>query len=125
VLRGFADRAKRGKPAFTGSVVHPLIDQHRAEIATLCRQYGVRTLEVFGSAARGTDFDPDRSDADFLVVFEPPSGMSALHQHFGFAEELERLLGRKLDLAERGAIEKSRNYIRRRHILADAEPIYG
>jgi uncharacterized protein len=48
-----------------------------------------------------------------------------LHQHFGFAEELERLLGRKLDLAERGAIEKSRNYIRRRHILADAEPIYG
>ena len=105
--------------------MHPLIDQHRAEIALLCHRYGVRQLEVFGSAARGTDFDPDRSDADFLVDFERESAMSALHQYFGFAEELERLLGRPIDLVERGAIEASRNYIRRRRILADAEPVYG
>jgi predicted nucleotidyltransferase len=46
-------------------------------------------------------------------------------QYFGFAEELERLLGRSVDLVERGAIEASRNYIRRRRILAEAEPVYG
>lgn len=50
--------------------MHHLIDQHRAGIATMCRRYGVRRLEVFGSAARGEDFDPVASDADFLVAFD-------------------------------------------------------
>jgi len=30
-----------------------LIDQHRSELAELCRQYHVRRLEVLGSAAAG------------------------------------------------------------------------
>lgn len=92
-------------PAFLGNVMHPLIDRRRSEIALLCHRYGVRQLKVFGSAARGTDFDPDRSDADFLVDFKRDSGLSALHQYFGFAEELERLLGRPVDLVERRAIQ--------------------
>lgn len=41
--------------------------ERRAEIAALCRQYQVGRLEVFGSAARGGDFDPSRSDVDLLV----------------------------------------------------------
>jgi predicted nucleotidyltransferase len=103
--------------------MHPSIDQHRTEIAQLCHRYGVRQLEVFGSAARSTDFDPDRSDADFLVDFVPSN--DPLQQYFGFAEELERLLRRPIDLVERNTIEASRNYIRRRRILAEAEPVYG
>ena len=43
----------------------------RADLAALCRQYRVVRLEVFGSAARGTDFDPARSDVDLLVSFAP------------------------------------------------------
>ena len=39
-------------------------------------------------------------------------------------DELERILGRKVDLVERSAIEQSENYIRRRHILGSAEPFY-
>jgi hypothetical protein len=105
--------------------VHHLIDQRRAEIAMLCRRYGVRRLEVFGSAARGADFDPVTSDADFLVDFEPGRDLSPLEQFFGLADALQRLLGRPVDLAERKAIEASRNYIRRNHILAEAEAIYG
>jgi uncharacterized protein len=105
--------------------MHPLIEENRAEIALLCHHYGVRQLEVFGSAARGTDFDPDRSDADFLVDFRRDSGLPALQQFFGFAEALERLLGRKVDLVEREAIEASRNHFRRRRILAEAGPVYG
>ncbi len=85
--------------------MHPLIDQRRAEIALLCRRYGVRQLEVFGSAARGADFDPATSDADFLVAFEPGSRLSPLEQFFGLAEALERLLGRPVDLVEPGAIK--------------------
>jgi hypothetical protein len=85
--------------------MHPLIEQHRAEIAELCRRYAVRRLEVFGSAARGADFDPARSDADFLVEFEPESGLPALEQYFGLAEDLEKLLGRPVDLVESRAVK--------------------
>jgi predicted nucleotidyltransferase len=84
--------------------MHPLIDQRRAEIALLCHRYGVRQLEVFGSAARGADFDPARSDADFLIDFKPASSIPPLQQFFGLASELERLLGRPIDLVERGAV---------------------
>jgi predicted nucleotidyltransferase len=35
----------------------------------------VAPLEVFGSAARGLDFDPKRSDFDFLVEFEQRSDL--------------------------------------------------
>jgi len=36
----------------------------------LCRRYGVRKLELFGSATDGA-FDPRTSDLDFLVDFDP------------------------------------------------------
>jgi len=35
----------------------------------------VARLEVFGSAARGAGFDPDRSNADFLVTLKPAAAM--------------------------------------------------
>ena len=42
------------------------IQPNLEEIACLCKRYQVRRLAVFGSILRG-DFDPERSDADFLV----------------------------------------------------------
>ena len=42
-----------------------------------------------------------------------------------FKDALEVLLGRPVDLVEREAVEASRNTIRRRRILAEAEPLYG
>jgi uncharacterized protein len=42
-----------------------------------------------------------------------------------FKRDLEALLGRSVDLVEREAVEQSRNYLRRRLILAEAEPVYG
>jgi hypothetical protein len=104
--------------------MHELIGQHRVEIAALCRRYGVLRLEVFGSAARGPDFDPGRSDADFLVTFTP-EGDRDLAGFADFKDVLEALLGRPVDLVEREAVEASRNTIRRRRILAEAEPLYG
>ena len=101
------------------------IEEKREAFAALCRRYGVARLEVFGSAARGIDFDPKRSDFDFLVEFDQRSDVPPLKQFFGFAEALEQFLGRSVNLVERAAIEKSRNYIRRRAILRDAETVYG
>lgn len=59
--------------------------------------------EVFGSAARASDFDPAHSDADFLVEFAP--GVEpGLHSIFGAKADLEALLGRGVDLVEPGAV---------------------
>ena len=44
------------------------IQLRREELWALCRRFHVRRLDLFGSAARG-DFDPERSDLDFLVEF--------------------------------------------------------
>jgi predicted nucleotidyltransferase len=103
--------------------MHPLIQEKRADIAALCRRYHVQRLEVFGSAARGDDFDPVSSDADFLVVFDPDSD-PGLKDFLDMKEALEDVLGREVDLIERVSMEKSRNYIRRRNILAQAESVY-
>ncbi|MDB5480390.1 MAG: putative nucleotidyltransferase [Caulobacteraceae bacterium] len=105
--------------------MHVLLEENRDEIAELCRRYGVRRLEAFGSVARGQDFDPGSSDADFLVTFENGSEHSGLARFLGLAEALEALLGRPVDLVERGTIEASRNSIRKRSILGDAETVYG
>jgi predicted nucleotidyltransferase len=84
--------------------MHHLISQRRADIAVPCRRYGVRQLEVFGSAARAADFDPVRSDADVLVDFQPGGELSPLAQFFGLAEALQNLLGRPVDPVECSAI---------------------
>lgn len=74
-----------------------LIQHLRPQIAILCRRYHVRRLDVFGSAARD-DFDPARSDADFLVEFEPDNPLAGLEGYFGFKQALEDLVGRPVDL---------------------------
>jgi predicted nucleotidyltransferase len=100
------------------------IAEKRDALAELCRRYGVERLEVFGSAARGADFDRNRSDADFLVTFKP-SERNELAAFADLKDALEQLLGRPVDLVEREAIETSRNFIRRRATLSEAETVYG
>lgn len=81
----------------------PFIDDHRVALEELCRRYRVRSLFLFGSAARD-DFDPGRSDVDLLVEFEAfPSGGYA-DAYFGFRESLEALFGRDVDLVALPAV---------------------
>ncbi len=47
------------------------ISSHREELQQLCRRFHVRRLDLFGSAT-GQEFDPARSDLDFLVEFDSP-----------------------------------------------------
>jgi predicted nucleotidyltransferase len=101
------------------------IAEKREALASLCRRYGVKRLEVFGSAARGADFDPAKSDFDFLVEFDERGDLTPRERFLGLAEALEKLMGRPVDLVERKALEASRNYIRRRAILRHAETVYG
>lgn len=84
--------------------MHAAIANKRTELAELCRRYGVARLEVFGSAARGTDFDPRTSDADFLVEFDPNGSLAPFDQFFDLAEGLRRILERPVDLVESSAV---------------------
>ena len=104
--------------------MHADISRHRAELSALCRRHGVMRLEIFGSGARAADFDASRSDADFLVTFTP-AARDDLAAFADFKDALEALMGRAVDLVEREAVETSRNFIRRRRILAEAQAVYG
>ena len=50
--------------------MHRIIAEKMSEIIEICRRHRVKTLELFGSAA-GKNFDPERSDLDFIVAVEP------------------------------------------------------
>jgi hypothetical protein len=84
--------------------MHPFIYQHQSAIAELCRHYQVQRLEMFGSAARGTDFAHESSDADFLVEFSPSADSPTLKAFFGLQADLSQILGRSVDLAESSAL---------------------
>ena len=103
--------------------MHLIVGSRLDALAELCRRFRVRRLDVFGSAARGDDFDPAHSDVDFLVEFEPGAdpGMAGF---LDVEEALGAVVGRPVDLVDRLAVEQSRNYLRRRQILGDAEPVY-
>lgn len=75
----------------------PLVEQHRHQIVELCRLYGVKRLELFGSAASG-DFDAARSDIDFFYEFDAAVADDLADRFFAFKERLEALLQRKVDL---------------------------
>src|SRR2546422_114554 len=70
-------------------------------IAELCRKYQIREMSVFGSAAR-TDARPD-SDIDILV--ELHSGAQLGWRFFDIAPDLERILGRKVDLGTKDSLK--------------------
>ena len=69
------------------------IDQEK--ITAFCRTHGIGRLSLFGSVLRD-DFDPVRSDVDVLVDFLP--GRTPGWEFFIWHEELEAILGHKVDL---------------------------
>ena len=93
----------------------------RKSIAEFCRRHHIGRLDLFGSVLR-EDFRPD-SDIDVLVEFEAGHEPGLL-KFSVMEQELEAILGRKVDLVEREAVEQSENYIRRRHILRSLKPVY-
>jgi predicted nucleotidyltransferase len=90
------------------------IREQREAILRLAKSYGIRRVRIFGSVARGED-RPD-SDIDVLVEFEP--GRSLLDQ-VGFRQDLEEMLGRKVDVVSEGGISQ---YLETR-ILGEAIPL--
>ena len=99
----------------------PAVEVPVERIADFCRRWKITELALFGSVLR-QDFRPD-SDVDVLVSFSAGTRWSLLDM-VRMGDQLKIILGREVDLVERRAVELSENYIRRRHILESAEPIY-
>lgn len=100
----------------------PKIPIDHDQIADFCRRWKITELAFFGSVLRD-DFRVD-SDVDVLVTFAQDARWS-LFDHMAMEEELSTMVGRKVDLVSRRAIERSSNWIRRKAILGSAEAYYA
>ncbi len=73
-----------------------LLHDNRERIAELCEAYGVRQLDLFGSAATGT-FERTSSDLDFFVdLGEYAQGIAK--RYFRFCALLEAIVERPVDV---------------------------
>lgn len=93
------------------------IDVDMARLHQVCERYGVASLEVFGSVARGED-GPD-SDVDLLFTLKP--GRRLGFALFDLEDELTSVFGRPVDLVRRSSVNK---YIRKQ-VLDDARALYA
>jgi predicted nucleotidyltransferase len=97
-----------------------LLKNKREEIARLCKQFGIRRLEVFGSAATGA-FNPESSDLDFLVDLGGYE-RGVAKRYLRFAEALEQVLGFDVDLVTEDSIT---NPYFRHSVGQNREFVYG
>jgi uncharacterized protein len=95
--------------------VAELLREHSAQIRAAAEAVGARNVRVFGSVARGEE--TPESDVDLLVDF--PAVDRGLFPLLRLADEIERLLGRPVDVA---AVEVMSTPVRQR-ALAEAIPL--
>ena len=72
----------------------------QALIRTLAKAHGARSVELFGSAARGEE--RPGSDLDFVVELEPGRSLLDL---ISLAEDLQEALGRKVEVVTRAGMK--------------------
>ena len=97
-----------------------LIEQKMQDLIRLCRLYKVERLDLFGSAAKGS-FLSGSSDLDFVVRFADRTPGTYVDRYLDFAEALEDLFDRHVDLLTEAAI---RNPYFRREVEATRQLIY-
>jgi predicted nucleotidyltransferase len=82
-----------------------LLEEKLKELNQLCVKYRVSKLEIIGSALTGDKFNPEKSDIDFLVEFQPLKEGEYANTYFGLLEALESLLNKHVDLVMIRAIK--------------------
>lgn len=92
------------------------------QIIHFCQKWGVVEFALFGSVLRD-DFTPD-SDVDILLTFAPNARYD-LFDLVDMQDELEGILGRLVDIVDKRAVERSRNYIRKQAVLDTYKVVYA
>ena len=99
------------------------IEDKQPALVDLCRRFGVRKLELFGSAATG-EFNPHRSDLDFIVEFPPEYDFGPWMSRWQeFQEDLSTLFKRPVDLVRESALRNPwfrREANKTRRVMYDA-----
>ncbi len=98
------------------------IEIPKEKIETFCRQHHINALGLFGTVLH-EDFRRN-SGIGVLAGFEQEH-RPELTKLVKMQDELAVIFGQSVELMERQAVEKSNNYIRRRHILKSVEPIFA
>lgn len=88
-------------------------------ISDFCCRWKVAELSLFGSVLRD-DFDPERSDVDVLIEFQPNHGFD-LVDLVEMGEQLGDLFGRRVDLVTKPALKPRL----RQSILDSAQVVYA
>lgn len=89
------------------------------ELASFCKEHGIKKMAVFGSMLRD-DYRPD-SDVDILAEFDP-AHIPTLFDMVEMEQELSRFFsGRKVDL--RTPEDLSRYF--RHQVVSEAEVLYA
>jgi hypothetical protein len=94
--------------------ISELLKIKREEILRIAAKHGARNVRIFGSVARGES--GPKSDLDLLVELEPDR---SLFDHAALVEDLEVLLGRKVDVVTENGVY----WLLRRRILKEAKPL--
>jgi hypothetical protein len=97
-----------------------LIENHIETLKSLCNQFHVDKMYLFGSALN-SNFNSN-SDLDFLVKFKPLELARYFENYMNFKKSLEILLGREIDLVEEQTLK---NPILINSINRNKELIYG
>jgi predicted nucleotidyltransferase len=105
--------------------MHPVIEsqlrEKAADLSAACRRFGVERLDLFGSAVTGA-FDPESSDLDFLVEFDPSARNQAFDNYFGLKEQLKSLFSFPVELVTRRSL---RNPILIDEVERNRTPVYA
>ena len=91
-----------------------LVNRKREDILRIAQRYVARNVRIFGSVIHGED--NAQSDIDMLVNFRPES---SLLDHVALMQDLEELLGRKVDVVS----EKALHWYIRDRVLKEAKPL--
>jgi len=87
----------------------------RRELPYLQERYGVEKIAIYGSFAKGSY--TTKSDIDILVQLAKPLGL----EFVALAYHLEKILGRKVDLATFETLHRSIENPRYKHIATDIQ----
>lgn len=83
--------------------MHPFSDKQFEDILNACKTRHVKNLYLFGSIL--TERFQNKSDVDFLVEFHTLTPEDYSDSYFDLCEELEKILGRKVDLVTINSIK--------------------
>ncbi|NLX04874.1 MAG: nucleotidyltransferase [Phycisphaerae bacterium] len=89
-------------------------------LGDVCETHQVARLELFGSFASG-EAEPG-SHVDILVTFKPDARIGL--EFVALKQDIERLIGRPVDLLARRSVEQSPSKYFRHYALRDTDLLY-